>query len=303
MIFRIFFILLCIPALAYTKINVVTTTTDLKWLVEKIGGDKVKVYSLLNGTEDPHFVDAMPHFVNKVANADMFCLVGLDLEVGWVPRVLARSGNKRVQPGGKGYCDTGTTVNALDIPKNKINRSHGDIHAMGNPHYHLGPNAFVQGGQTVFNILVSLDTKNTKYYQSNYKNLKENMKLLKIRVNKILSPLKGKSFMEYHKEFTYFLKEFGLKNIGAIEAVPGVPPSAGRLARVSIYAKQSKVSAVLAATNSPKNLTDKFAQMSNIKVARLPISITPSRGINSYEQLLKFIANTLVKITKSYEQK
>ena len=79
-------ILILISSISYAKINVITTTTDLRWLTEQVGGDKVNVESLLNGTEDPHYLDAMPHFISKVANADMFCLVGLDLEVGWAPK-------------------------------------------------------------------------------------------------------------------------------------------------------------------------------------------------------------------------
>ena len=83
-------LILALSSLTYAKINVITTTTDIKWLTEQIGGDKVEVESLLNGTEDPHYIDAMPHFIAKVANADMFCLVGLDLEVGWAPKILSR---------------------------------------------------------------------------------------------------------------------------------------------------------------------------------------------------------------------
>ena len=131
-------ILILISSISHAKVNVITTTTDLQWLTKQIGGDKVKVESLLNGTEDPHYLDAMPHFISKVANADMFCLIGLDLEVGWAPKILSRSGNKKVQPGGKGYCETGKTIKALNIPTGRIDRSQGDIHPQGNPHYHLG---------------------------------------------------------------------------------------------------------------------------------------------------------------------
>ena len=116
MIFKTILLLL-ISSISYAKINVITTTTDLQWLTKQIGGEKVKVESLLNGTEDPHYLDAMPHFISKVANADMFCLVGLDLEVGWAPKILSRSGNKKVQPGGKGYCETGKRSRHLMFPQ------------------------------------------------------------------------------------------------------------------------------------------------------------------------------------------
>ena len=283
----------------YAKLNVITTTTDLKWLVKEIGGNKVKAQSLLNGTEDPHFIDAMPHFIGKVAGADMFCLVGLDLEVGWAPKILAKSGNKQVQQGGKGYCETGKTVTALNIPKGRVDRSQGDIHPMGNPHYHLGPDAFIQGGETVLNTLINLDSKNATYYLRNYDQLKKNIGELKKKIEGLLLPVKERNYMEYHREFTYFLKEFGLRNLGAIEAVPGVPPSAGRLARVSIQAKESQVAMALASTTSPKNLTDKFQEMSHTPVARLPISIVRNSKPKDYEELLTMIAAAIVEKSKT----
>ncbi|MGB0452994.1 MAG: metal ABC transporter substrate-binding protein [Bacteriovoracaceae bacterium] len=292
-------ILLFLPFLSYAKINVITTTTDLEWLVKQIGGEKVEVESLLNGTEDPHYLDAMPHFIGKVANADMFCLVGLDLEIGWVPKILTKSGNQKVQSGGKGYCETGKTVKALDIPKGKIDRTQGDVHPMGNPHYHLGPNAFLQGGETVLNTLINLDSENAEYYLKNFDNLKTSLDQLKKKISGLLSSVKSKSFMEYHREFTYFFSEFGLKNVGAIESVPGVPPSAGRLARVSIQAKQEKIAVAIAATTSPKNITDKFERMSGTPVARLPMSIVKERGPQNYEELLKTIAMAIINKSKS----
>ena len=303
MLIKIIFtnLILTLSIIANAKINVITTTTDLKWLTEQIGGDKVEVESLLNGTEDPHYIDAMPHFISKVANADIFCLVGLDLEVGWAPKVLSRSGNSKVQPGGKGYCETGKTIKALNVPTGRIDRSQGDIHAMGNPHYHLGPTALLQGAQTVLETLINIDTKNAEFYLNNFNTLEKNLKNLKKKISEILTPVKGLKLMEYHREFTYFFNEFNLNNIGAIEAVPGVPPSAGRLARVSIQAKGSNVSLALAALTSPEPLTTKFMEMSKVPVSRLPISISKKDGINNYEELLTQIAKSIVNKAKRYE--
>jgi zinc/manganese transport system substrate-binding protein len=272
----------------------VTTTTDLQWLVQKIGGSRVKVESLLNGTEDPHFIDAMPHFVSKVAAADIFCLVGLELETGWAPGVLTRSGNKKVQKGGKGYCETGATVSALGIPVGQIDRTQGDVHPSGNPHYHLGPDAFLQGGKTVLQTLVRIDSASKSYYQNNFEKLKKELVGLKLKVAKILEPIKDQKYLEYHKEFTYFFKEFGLKNEGSIEAAPGVLPSAGRLARVSVQAANSKIALALAAKTSPKKITKKFVAMSKVPVARVPLSIVKRGKIKTYEDLLTHIAKSMV---------
>ncbi|MFG1494958.1 metal ABC transporter substrate-binding protein [Halobacteriovorax sp. GFR7] len=280
------------------KLKVLTTTTDIAWLAQKIGGEKVEVESLLNGTEDPHFMDAMPHFIAKAANADIFCMVGLDLEVGWAPKILTRSGNKNIQPGGKGFCETGKTVKAIDIPTGKIDRSHGDVHPQGNPHYHLGPTAYLQGAETVLNVLIDMDSKNATYYMNNFESTKKHVNNLKNKISNQLKGMKGLRFMEYHREFSYFLKEFGIVNTGAIESVPGVPPSAGRLARVAIEAKQKSVALALAAKTSPKGLTDKFQEMSGVHVSRVPISIEKKGQVRTYDELLSNIANDILKNAK-----
>ena len=301
MIFKKYIIcfFLLFPGLAVAKLKALSSTTDIKWLVEKIGGDKVEVESLLSGFEDPHYVEAMPHFVGKAARADVFCLVGLSLEIGWVPKVLSRSGNKKIQPGGKGYCETGRKVKALGVPKGKIDRSGGDVHAEGNPHFHLGPEAFLSGGRVVLAVLTESDPKHTEIYTANFNKLEKELMQLKAKVSKILRPLKNKPIMEYHKEFTYFLKEFGLINDGALEEVPGVPPSAARLARVTLKAKERGVVLLMASNMSPRKTIKKFQQVSDVPVAILPVSIVPRAGFRSYPELLVSMAESIVKVYQS----
>ena len=144
---------------AFSKLKVVATTPDLAYAIKKIGGKRVKVFSLLNGNEDPHFVDAMPSWISKVSKANIFCFVGLELEIGWAPKVLTRSGNSKVQSGGKGHCNVGNYIDALEVPKGKIDRSMGDVHAGGNPHYHLGPSQYKKAANGIFEILVNNDPK------------------------------------------------------------------------------------------------------------------------------------------------
>ena len=296
MIFKYFVcLLLLFPTLSIAKLKVITSTTDIKWLVEQIGGNKVEVESLLSGFEDPHYVEAMPHFVGKAARADVFCLVGLELEIGWVPKVLSRSGNKKIQPGGKGYCETGRGVRALDVPKGKIDRSGGDVHASGNPHFHLGPEAFLDGGRVVLDVLVGLDPSHAKIYTANMNKLKKELMAIKAKVSKIVKPLKNKHIIEYHKEFTYFLKEFGLNNDGSLEEVPGVPPSAARLAQMTLRAKERNIVLLMASNMSPRKTIKKFEETSNVPVVILPLSIAPQDGFRSYPELLTTIAKNMVK--------
>ena len=128
--------------------------------------------SLLEGTEDPHYVDAMPHWIVKAAKADVFCMVGLELETGWVPKVLSRSGNAKIQSGAPGHCDASKKVKALEIPVGKIDRSMGDIHPGGNPHYNLGPSFFSQAAESIVDVLINVDAPGAETYMKNLATLK-----------------------------------------------------------------------------------------------------------------------------------
>jgi len=288
---------LSISSFAEAKIKIVTTTPDLAWLVREIGKDKVEVTSLLNGSEDPHYVDAMPHWISKVSNADAFCFVGMDLEVGWAPRILSRSGNAKVQPGGKGYCNAGKTVKALDIPKGNVDRSMGDIHGEGNPHYHLGPSFFLQAADSVFSTLIEVDSKNLEFYSNSFEALSKKINGIKNKVSNLLNGKSNLKIMSYHKEFSYFFKDFGLTGGNSIEETPGVPPSAGRIARVSLEAKRKKIDIVLATTTNPKKVLDKFNEISGVPVAIVPLSLRLDGSPKNYEELLVSLANKIIEKT------
>jgi zinc/manganese transport system substrate-binding protein len=290
LIFAIF-----ISNITFAKLKVVTTTPDIAWLVNKIGADKVETFSLLEGNEDPHYVDAMPHWISKVSNADVFCFVGMDLEVGWAPKILSKSGNAKVQPGGKGYCNAGSSVKALEVPTGNVDRSMGDVHAGGNPHYHLGPSYFLQSADSILSVLIEVDSKNTEYYLKNLDLLTLEIKKLKAEVESILKTKQNLKIMSYHREFSYFFKDFGLTSIGEIEETPGVPPSAGRIARVSISAKRDKVNLVLATTTNPKKLLNKFNEISKVPVAIVPLSILKSQKKSNYENLIISLAKKIVE--------
>ena len=279
----------------WANIKVVTTTPDLAWLVQNVGGDRVQVESLLDGSEDPHFVDAMPSWIAKASKADVFCLVGMELEVGWAPKIIERSGNQKIQPGGKGYCETGKFVSALEVPKGKINRSMGDVHASGNPHYHLGPEQYKNAAQGIFEILVTNDPAGINTYKSHLEKTLKNIERVKQTVANIVKNSKSLKLMSYHKEFSYFVKDFELSHSGEIEEIPGVPPSAGRIARVALEAKSSNVHVVLASTANPKKFLNKFTEISGIRYQQVPISIRKQGSPSNYEELLVGIANAIVE--------
>src|SRR3954451_18016748 len=139
---------------AADKLKVVTTTEDLASLTREVGGDRVEVNSIGKGYQDPHFVEPKPSFLMLLKNADLLETVGLELEIGWLPPLLDQSRNDRIRPGQKGYLDLSNGVEILDRPTGTVNRSMGDVHPLGNPHYWLDPANAVRIAIQIRNRLV-----------------------------------------------------------------------------------------------------------------------------------------------------
>src|ERR1700750_1004445 len=160
-------------------IKVVTTTTDMKSITELIGGDKVSVTSIATGYQNPHFVDPKPSYIISLTKADMFVTVGLDLETGWSPQLLASSRNNKIKKVAEGYVDASQGIGLLQVPSS-ANRAEGDIDIYGNPHYWLDPLNGKVIARNIANGLERIDPSNKSTYESNlqafFKKIDDKMK-------------------------------------------------------------------------------------------------------------------------------
>lgn len=283
-------IIISLAVSSEAKIKVVTTTPDIAEVVRAIGQEQVEVQSLLNGSEDPHFAEARPDYILKVNRADIVCAMGLELEVGWLPKVLAKSGNGKIQEGGTGSCSLGKTVKPLEIPKGIIDRSLGDVHAHGNPHFNLDPLKLAEGAQEVVRVLSLAQPSQEAVFQKNYDTFKKAMTDLHTEVAKSLPKIK---VMEYHKEFTYFFNSYGLESAGSLEEKPGMPPSAARMALAAKMAKEQKVKILLASPSAPHKTLERFQELSGVKVVTVPSYVQTKGGANSIEALQKILGKAI----------
>lgn len=288
----IFCLLISTSLFAEAKIKVVTTLPDIAELVREIGAQEVEVQSLLTGNEDPHYADARPDYILKVNRADVICMIGLDLEDGWLAKVLTKSGNKKVQEGGSGYCVLGKAVKPLDIPSGTLNRSMGDIHAHGNPHFNLSPLKMAEAGAEVVRVLSAIQPDKASEFQKNYEAFSLRMNQLQ---NSLAKNLKNKKVMEYHKEFTYFFHTYNLDSVGSLEEKPGMPPSAARIGLVAKLAKENNVSVLLANPSAPHKVLERFQELSGVPVVIVPsyLQTTGKYPAKSIEDLQKLLVKSI----------
>src|SRR5436305_1609821 len=207
------------------KLKVITTLTDLASLTQEVGGDKVDVEALAKGYQDPHFVEPKPSFLLKLRNADLLILVGLDLEIGWLPPLITQSGNPRVQVGANGYLDASQFAQILEIPQGKVDRSMGDVHPLGNPHYWLDPNNGRRIAKGIAGKLAQLDPPDTAYFQQREQDFEKRLADADKRWLADMAPYRGRKIVTYHRSWPNFAEHFGLDVVGYVEPRPGIPPT------------------------------------------------------------------------------
>src|SRR5438874_10431126 len=163
-------------AFSASKLRVVTATTDMAALAEEVGGDRLEVESIARGYQDPHFVEAKPSFLLKLRKADLLIVVGLQLEIGWLPPLIAQSGNPRIQVGAPGYLDASRFAKILEIPTGVLTRAEGDVHPLGNPHYWLYPENGLQIAKGIADKLGQIRPGDAAYFEQRYSDFEQRLK-------------------------------------------------------------------------------------------------------------------------------
>ena len=227
------------------KLEVVATLPDLAWAASQVGGEHVRVSSLAFGTQDPHFVDARPNLAVKLARADALLLVGLELEIGWLPVLMTGSRNGKIQSGANGYVDCSIWVEKLEVPERAIDRSMGDIHPGGNPHYYLDPHSIQSVVLGLADRFAQLDPTNAAAYQRNARETADRIDAAMARWEESAALLKGTPIITYHRNWPYLAEWLGLEIVIELEPKPGIPPSPQHVARVLSTASQRQAKVLL----------------------------------------------------------
>jgi zinc/manganese transport system substrate-binding protein len=275
------------PALA--KVNVVTTLPFIGSIAKEIGKDKIDVTALVKPSQDPHFAEAKPSMILAARKADIIMFNGLDLEIGYLPRIIESSNNPKIQPGKIGNFDCSQFVSVIEKPTS-VDRSMGDVHPLGNPHYLFSPKNILKVAEGITTVLSELDGGNAAFYRNNLQAFRE--RLIEKQKQWSAKPLKGKKFVAYHRLFEYLARDFGLQIIAYVEPKPGIPPSAGYLAELVELIKRSKPDAILATEANGKRESEALGQKTGTKVIVLPHDVG-NTGAADWFSLMDAVINSL----------
>lgn len=281
------------------KLDVVTTTSDLASITREIGGTFVNVTAIARGYQDPHFVEPKPSFLLLLKNADLLAVVGLDLEIGWLPPLIDQSRNANIRPGSIGYLDVSRGVEILDRPSGAVDRSMGDVHPMGNPHYWLDPANAVRIAIQIEKRLEQLQPANAAYFQKRLNDFKLRMNEANRRWTAMLAPFKDAKIVTYHNSWPNFMRRYGLNVVGFIEPKPGVPPSPSHLFQLISMMKEQKVKVIVMEPYFDHKTPQSVADRTGAELIVLYPSVGGAKsGTDDYIQLFDTNIATLIAALK-----
>jgi zinc/manganese transport system substrate-binding protein len=264
------FLFLCNPARA--AVNVFACEPEWAALAKEIGGDKVSAVSATTAFQDPHHIEARPSLIARMRNAQLLVCAGSELEVGWLPLLLTQSGNERIQPGAPGYIEASQYVVKLEVPR-VVNRSMGDVHPGGNPHIQADPRNIAKVAAVLADRLSQIDGANGATYRSQLEGFDKRWQEAIRRWEQAAAPLKGVPLVEHHKGFSYLIHWLGMREVGDLEPLPGVPPTTSHLAQLVEQMKRAPAKMIVYSSYDDPRAAQFLSERTGIPSVMLPFTV------------------------------
>jgi len=267
---------------AQGKLNVVTTTEDLASIAAEIGGDHIVVESIAKGYQDPHYVEAKPSFILKLQKADLLILVGRELEIGWLPPLITRSANSKIQVGANGYLDASLQAQILEVPSGQVTRAEGDVHPLGNPHYWMDPENGKIIAKEILDRFVKLRPNDRAYFEPRYNDFVNRVNAAEKRWLALMAPYKGTKIVTYHRSFPNFAARFGLDIVGYVEPKPGIPPTPQHTLDLINQMKKDSVKIVMVEPYFDLKTPNAIGRDAGAQVLVMPPSVGGTKDVTDY---------------------
>ena len=312
-------------------LKVVTTTTDLKSIVEAVGGEAVKVTSISRGYEDPHAIQAKPSYMMAARKADLWVRIGMDLEIGYERLIIDGSRNRKIRIGSPGHLDASSGILRLEVPEGKVTRLMGDVHPQGNPHYWLDPLNGRLMARTIAARLAELSPEKADLFAQKLRAFQEDLdrrmfgnelveqvggerlwalelegKLETYLAEQELAdrlggwlakmqPLRGRKIITYHRSWSYFANRFGLVVADELEPKPGVPPSSRHLAELIQRVNRENIGVILIEPFYRRKAADFVASKTGAKVLVCTYSVGGQKEAPDYLSLIDLVVSSLTR--------
>jgi len=264
-------LLFCLATPAAQALEVFACEPEWGSLVHELAGDAVHVDVGTSALQDVHVIEAKPSLIAKVRRADLIVCSGADLEIGWLPQLIRQAGNPKVASGA-GYFLASDQITTLEKPTS-LDRSEGDIHAQGNPHFQLDPYRVLAIAKALDARLSQLDPAHAADFQKRLEDFSTRWQAAIKTWEAKAAPLKGRKVVVHHMSWIYLLQWLGMEQIGALEPKPGVPPTSGHLASLVELTKNAHALAILRAAYQDPKPGDWLAEQTGVPAVTLPFTV------------------------------
>jgi ABC-type Zn uptake system ZnuABC Zn-binding protein ZnuA len=295
----VFALLFPVARSADSKIRIMTATTDLASLAQEVGGDKVDVESVARGYQDPHYVDPKPSFLLKLSKAELLIVVGLELEIGWLPPLITQSSNPRIQVGAPGYFDASRFARILELPTGQVTRAEGDVHPLGNPHYWLDPDNGLRIAKGIQTKLSEMRPNDAVYFAQHYEAFEQRLKQADQQWQAQMKPYAGRKVVTYHRSWPNFAEHFGLNVVGYVEPRPGIPPSPQHTVELIGLMKREGVKVIMVEPYFDLKTPNSIARETGAQVVVLMPSVGGEKEITDYFKLFDY---DIAKLKKAFDE-
>jgi len=268
-------------------IRVIASTTDLGSITEMIGGDNVEVESIVSGKSDPHFVEVLPSYMIKIARADLYLKVGMDLDY-WSSQLIDGSGNGKLV-----IVDCSKGINRLEVPTTQVNSSMGDVHTMGNPHYWLDPDNALVVASNIANALKQVDPGNGAVYDAGLAAFQDKMDAKVAEWTAVAAPIRGLKIITYHNSWPYLAKFLGIEVADFVEPKPGIEPTPSHTADLIELIRANKIHIIGKEPYFSDRTPKAIAKATGAVVVNLPPSVGGDKRATDYFSLMDTIISTL----------
>src|SRR5437773_3373263 len=284
---------------ADSKLRIMTATTDLAALAQEVAGDKADVESIARGYQDPHFVEAKPSFLLKLRKADLLIVVGLELEIGWLPPLISQSTNPKIQVGAPGYFDASRFAKILEILTGVVTRAEGDVHPLGNPHYWLDPENGLRIAKGIQNKLSEMRPNDAAYFAQRYDSFEQRIKQADEKWLAAMKPYAGRKIVTYHRSWPNFAEHFHLDVVGYVEPRPGIPPSPQHTVELIGLMRRDGVKIIAVEPYFDLKTPNAVARETGGKVVVLMPSVGGEKEITDYFKLFDY---DIAKLKQAFDE-
>ncbi len=276
----------------WSQIHIVTSTTDLKSIVDAVGGDKVKTFSIARGNQNIHSVEVLPSYIIKISKAKAYFKIGMGLDQ-WADPLIQGSRNEELL-----IVDCSKDIVKLDVPNYKVDASHGDVHPYGNPHYWLDPNNGIVIARQVLSALEKLSPGDRAYFQQRFNDFE---KLLRSKISEWqqwMAPYRGTKIIVYHEDWRYFAEAFGLELAGYVEPKPGLEPTPSHLYKLTNLIRHEGIKLIGFQPYFSDQAPNSLAAETGAKALKMATSVGCIDDVQSYTDIFDFNLKAIINTIK-----